>query len=44
MLSVAIEESGAADDGTFSDGDGFESVLALVALAAAALLARRRGP
>jgi len=33
-----------ASDGTSGDGDGFGSVLALAALAAVAVLARRRGP
>ena len=42
VLSVAVEEDGAADDG--STGAGFGSLLALAVLAGAALLARRRGP
>jgi PGF-CTERM protein len=44
VLSVAVEEDGAAGDGSTGDGAGFGSLLALAALAGAALLARRHGP
>ncbi|PSP94199.1 hypothetical protein BRD07_02925 [Halobacteriales archaeon QS_9_68_42] len=43
-MSVAVGESGDADDSTSGDGAGFGSLLALAGLAGAALLARRRVP